>query len=45
MWNRYPDDDPEWLFMLSRQSFLVDLAQAYALTKRTLLTEMAQLAY
>ena len=33
-WNRYPDDDPEWLFMLSRQSFLVDLAQAYALTKK-----------
>lgn len=32
-WNEYPEDDPEWLFMLSRQSFLVDLAQAYALTK------------
>ena len=32
-WNRYPGDDPEWLFMLSRQSFLLDLAQAYALTK------------
>ncbi len=32
-WNRYPGDDPEWLFMLSRQSFLLDLSQAYALTK------------
>ena len=20
-WNRYPGDDPEWLFMLSRQKF------------------------
>lgn len=33
-WNHFPEDDPEWLFMLSRQGFLVDLAIAYRLTKK-----------
>ena len=43
-WNRYPGDDPEWLFMLSRQSFLLDLSQAYALTKENAIYKMAQSA-
>nr|WP_277988615.1 alginate lyase family protein [Enterococcus sp. MSG2901] len=32
-WNKFPEEDPEWLFMLSRHGFMVDLAQCYALTK------------
>lgn len=32
-WNNFPEEDPEWLFMLSRHGFMVDLAQCYALTK------------
>lgn len=28
-WNSYPSDDPEWLYMLSRQGFMVDLAIRY----------------
>lgn len=32
-WNKFPEEDPEWLFMLSRHGFMVDLAQGYLLTK------------
>lgn len=31
-WNKTPNDDMEWIFMLNRQGFLVDLAMAYYLT-------------
>ncbi|GEN55544.1 heparinase [Halolactibacillus alkaliphilus] len=32
-WNSYPENDPEWTFMLSRQGFMVDLAIAFSITK------------
>lgn len=31
-WNTFPEEDPEWLFMLSRHGFLVDLAMTYKIT-------------
>lgn len=31
-WNHNPDDDPEWMYMLNRHGFLVDVAIAYDLT-------------
>lgn len=31
-WNDYPEMDPEWVFMLSRQGFMVDLAICYKIT-------------
>lgn len=31
-WNTSPNEDPEWIFMLSRQSFLLDLTIAYNIT-------------
>lgn len=30
-WNGYPENDPEWNYMLSRQGFMLDLAMSYAL--------------
>lgn len=32
-WNSFPADDPEWLFMLSRHGFLLDLAMSYYFTE------------
>lgn len=31
-WNKTPNDDMEWIFMLNRQGYLVDLAMAYYIT-------------
>lgn len=32
-WNKSLNGDPEWIFMLSRHGFMIDLAIAYRLTK------------
>lgn len=32
VWNKSPNGDDEWLFMLSRHAWLVDLAMAYRIT-------------
>ena len=31
-WNKSPNLDPEWVFMLNRNGFMVDLAMAYRIT-------------
>lgn len=32
-WNFYPKDDPEWMYMLSRNAYISCLAKAYVLTQ------------
>lgn len=33
-WNESPNGDPEWLYMLHRQRFLIDIAYAFLFTKK-----------